>query len=226
MCGRFTLFAPGDVLARMFGVDDAQSLAPRYNIAPSQPVAAARVSPDSGGRELTVLRWGLVPSWAKDPSAGDRMINARADTVSEKPSFRSAFRRRRCLVPADGFYEWKRVAGRKQPFYVRFRDGRPFAIASLWERWEGPDGSVLESCALVTTDANDIVSPIHDRMPVILAPKDYALWLDPALQAKEALLPLLCPFPPEDMTAFPVHLQVNNPKVDNPACIEPLAPRQ
>lgn len=222
MCGRFTLFAPGDVLARMFGVDEAPSLAPRYNIAPSQPVAAARVSPDGSGRELALLRWGLVPSWAKDPAVGDRMINARAETVSEKPYFRSAFRRRRCIVPADGFFEWKRAAGRKQPYFVRFRDGRPFAIASLWERWEGPDGSAVESCALITTTANDAVSPIHDRMPVILAPKDYDLWLDPAIQDKEALLPLLRAFPAEGMTAFPVRFQVNNPKVDTPACIEPL----
>jgi len=223
MCGRFTLFAPGDVLAAMFGVDEAPSLAPRYNIAPSQPVAAARVSPDSDSREITFLRWGLVPSWAKDPSAGDRMINARAETISEKPSFRSAFKRRRCLVPADGFFEWKRAEGRKQPYFIRFRDGRPFAIASLWERWEGPDGSVLESCGLITTAANDVVSPIHDRMPVILAPKDYGLWLDPAVQDKVALLPLLGAFPSDDMTAFPVRLQVNNPNVDTLVCIEPIA---
>jgi len=222
MCGRFTLLAPGDVLAAMFGVDKAPSLAPRYNIAPSQPVAAARVSPEGGNRELAHIRWGLLPSWAKDPSASAPMINARAETVSEKPSFRSAFRRRRCLVPADGFYEWRRTPGRKQPYYIRFRDGRPFSIASLWERWEGPDGSVLESCALITTAANDAVSPIHDRMPVILAPKDYDLWLDPAVEAKEALLPLMCPFPSEEMAAFPVRIQVNNPKVDTPACIEPL----
>ena len=222
MCGRFTLFAPGDVLAAMFGVDKAPSLAPRYNIAPSQPVAAARISPDGSGRELTLLRWGLVPSWAKDPSASAPMINARAETVSEKPSFRSAFRRRRCLVPADGFYEWRRTPGRKQPYYIRFRDGRPFSIASLWERWEGPDGSVLESCALITTAANGVVSPIHDRMPVILSTKDYDLWLDPAIQDKEPLLPLLRAFPAEEMAAFPVGLRINNPKVDTPACIEPL----
>lgn len=222
MCGRFTLFAPGDVLAAMFGVDKAPSLAPRYNIAPSQPVAAARVSPEGGNRELAHIRWGLLPSWAKDPSASAPMINARAETVSEKPSFRSAFRRRRCLVPADGFYEWGRTPGRKQPYYIRFRDGRPFSIASLWERWEGPDGSVLDSCALITTAANDAVSPIHDRMPVILGPKDYDLWLDPAVEAKEALLPLLRAFPAEEMAAFPVGLRVNNPKIDIPACIELL----
>lgn len=222
MCGRFTLFAPGDVLAAMFGVEEAPPLGPRYNIAPSQPVAAARVSPVSNNREITFLRWGLVPSWAKDPAVGDRMIIARAETVAEKPSFRSAFRRRRCLVPADGFFEWKQAEGRKQPHYIRFRDCRPFSIASLWERWEGPDGSVLESCGLITTAANDVVSPIHDRMPVILAPKDYDLWLNPAVQDKDALLPLLCPFPPGDMTAFTVRFQVNNPKVDIPACIDPL----
>lgn len=222
MCGRFTLFAPGDVLERMFGVDEAPSLAPRYNIAPSQPVAAGRVLPDGSGREIALLRWGLVPSWAKDPAVGERMINARAETVAEKPSFRSAFRRRRCLVPADGFYEWRKAPGRKHPYFIRFRDERPFAIASLWERWEGPDGSAVETCALITTAANEAVSPIHDRMPVILDPNDYDLWLDPALQAKEALLPLLRAFPADEMTAFPVDLRVNNPKVDTPACIEPL----
>lgn len=223
MCGRFTLFAPGNVLARMFGIEDAPVLAPRYNIAPSQPVVSVRVAPDGGGREFAPLRFGLIPSWSKDPSIGDRLINARAETVSVKPSFRSAFRRRRCLVPADGFYEWRRTPGRKQPHYIAFRDGRPFAIASLWERWEGPDGSAVETCALITTAANDVVSPIHDRMPVILDPKDFDLWLDPEAKANESLTSLLRPFPAEDMTAFPVGFRVNDPKVDSPACIVPLA---
>ena len=223
MCGRFTLFAPGNELARMFGVDAVPQVEPRYNIAPSQPVMSVRISPERGGREFSPLRFGLIPSWAKDPSIGDRMINARAETVAVKPSFRSAIRRRRCLVPADGFYEWQRAPGRKQPYYIRFRDGRPFAIASLWERWEGPDGSAVESCALITTAANDAISPMHDRMPVILASKDFDPWLDPSVPADDAILSLLRPFPADGMTAFPVGLQVNNPNVDRPSCIEPLS---
>ncbi|HSL98701.1 MAG TPA: SOS response-associated peptidase [Candidatus Limnocylindria bacterium] len=222
MCGRFTLFDSADSVGERFGLPETPSLSPRYNIAPSQTVAAVRIPPGGGARELVFLRWGLVPSWAKDPAIGNRMINARAETAADKPAFRVAIRRRRCLVPADGFYEWKRVNGRKQPYYIRLRDVAVFAFAGLWESWEGPGGASVESCALLTTGPNDLLLPIHDRMPVILSPRDYELWLSPKEQDPKALAPLLRPYPPEEMTVFPVGIAVNNPKTDTPDLIEPL----
>lgn len=168
MCGRFTLRVPAAELVEIFRLLRRPDVQPRYNIAPTQPVAVVRRI--DRGRELSMLRWGLVPSWAKDPKIGARMINARAETVATKPAFRTALRRRRCLVPADGFYEWaKSAGGTKQPHYITRRDGRPFAFAGLWESWDGPDGSSIESCTIVTTEANDLVGRIHDRMPVILS---------------------------------------------------------
>jgi putative SOS response-associated peptidase YedK len=223
MCGRFALFSPEEILAAMFGLEGAGFPPPSYNIAPSRAVAAVRIAPEGrAGRELVLLRWGLVPSWAKDPAIGNRMINARAETAPEKPAFRSAFRRRRCLVPADGFYEWREAGARKQPYFVRMADGKPFAFAGLWERWEGPAGEVV-SCALLTTGPNDLLAPIHDRMPVILSSADYGPWLDPENQAAATLLPLLRPFPPDAMVAFPVRTLVNSPAADDPRCIEPAA---
>lgn len=223
MCGRFALFSPEEILAAMFGLEGAGFPPPSYNIAPSRAVAAVRIAPEGRARrELVQLRWGLVPSWAKDPAIGNRMINARAETAPEKPAFRSAFRRRRCLVPADGFYEWRKAGARKQPYFVRMADGRPFAFAGLWERWEGPSGEVA-SCTLLTTGPNDLLAPIHDRMPVILSPADFGPWLDPEIQASATLLPLLRPFPPDAMVAFPVRTLVNNPAADDPRCIEPAA---
>lgn len=222
MCGRFTLLTPAETLAEQFHLPDVPSLTPRYNVAPTQPVAAVRQSPGNGERELALLRWGLIPSWAKDADIGARMINARSETVAQKPAFRAAFRQRRCLVLADGFYEWQRLARGKQPFYIRLRDGSPFAFAGLWEHWAGPDGAV-ESCTLLTTEPNDLIRSLHNRMPVILAPEDYDLWLDPGVREVELLHPLLRPHPPEDMIAYPVGLWVNNPKNDGPQCIEPSA---
>ncbi len=223
MCGRFALFSPEEILAAMFGVEGDRFPPASYNIAPSRDVAAVRIAPEGrAGRELALLRWGLIPSWAKDPAIGYRMINARVETAPEKPAFRSAFRRRRCLVPADGFYEWQKAGARKQPYYVRMADGKPFAFAGLWEQWEGPDGAVA-SCTLLTTGANDLVAPIHDRMPVILSPGDFGSWLDPDVRDPAALLPLLKPFPPGAMAAFPVRTLVNNPSADDPRCIEPAA---
>jgi putative SOS response-associated peptidase YedK len=222
MCGRFTLFDSADSVAERFGLPDTPSLSPRYNIAPSQMVAAVRIPPEGGERELVPLRWGLVPSWTKDPAMGTRMINARAETAADKPAFRSAIRRRRCLVPANGFYEWKRVNGRKQPYYVRMEDGAIFAFAGLWESWAGPEQEKIESCTILTTVPNDLLRPIHDRMPVILSPRDYPLWLSPAAQDPGALAPLFHPYSPGEMTVFPVGTAVNNPKTDDPALIEPL----
>lgn len=222
MCGRFTLFDTAASLAEAFEVAEVPSLSPRYNIAPSQAVAAVRIPPSGGAREVVLLRWGLIPSWAKDPSLGDRMINARAETAAGKPAFRSAIRRRRCLVPASGFYEWKRTNGRKQPYYIRRPDGKPFALAGLWESWEGPGAAAVESCTILTTSANELLLPIHDRMPVIVSPADYDLWLSLGIRDPGELSRLFRPFPPEEMTAFPVGTAVNNPKTDSPELIEPL----
>jgi putative SOS response-associated peptidase YedK len=222
MCGRFTLYAKGEILAAEFGVPAPGEASPRYNIAPSQDVAAVRASPVGGAREMARLRWGLVPSWAKDPAIGNRLINARSETVREKPSFRNAFRRRRCLIPASGFYEWRRNERGKQPFYVRMRDGRVFAFAGVWDRWESPEGGVIESCAILTTGANAVLAPIHDRMPVILERAQYERWLDPSLPDTDSLAPLLSPFPPEGMTAWPVSPRVNAPSNDDEECVAPL----
>jgi putative SOS response-associated peptidase YedK len=222
MCGRFTLFEPDKVLAREFGVSDFPPRSPRYNIAPSQPITAVRATPTGSGREIALLRWGLIPSWSKDPAIGIRLINARAETAGEKPSFRNAFRRHRCLIPASGFYEWLRWERGKQPYFVRMRDGHPFAFAGLWDRWESPDEGAVETCAILTTAANDVLAPIHDRMPVILPSGEYDRWLDPSLLNTDSLAPLLVPFPPEEMLAYPVNPRVNAPSTDDEGCIAPL----
>ena len=223
MCGRFTLRTPAHRLAEAFGVCDLPNLAPRYNIAPSQDVAAVRRAEDGDGRELVLLRWGLVPYWAKDPAIGNRMINARAETVAEKPAFRAAFRRRRCLVAADGFYEWQKTAdGKKQPWFIRLADDAPFAIAGLWERWKSPQGDAVESCTLITTAANETLGPIHDRMPVILAPDAWDAWLAPESASAGALTALLRPYTGDGLTAQRIGRLVNDPRSDEPACIAPL----
>ena len=228
MCGRFTLTDPDQDLTVQFNLPEIPDLKPRYNIAPTQPVAAVRVAEDAasadGGvaRELVQLRWGLIPFWAKDPAIGARMINARSETAAEKPAFRAAFKRRRCLVIADGFYEWQKQNGGKQPFFIHLEDGRPFAFAGLWEHWEGADGSVVESCTLLTTVPNDLLRPLHNRMPVILLPGDYELWLDPEVQQPDLLKPLLGPYLAGEMEAYPVSRWVNKPQNDDPRCIEPL----
>jgi putative SOS response-associated peptidase YedK len=219
MCGRFTLATSGAQLATQFALAEAPQLAPRYNIAPTQSVAVVRSG--GAGRELVVLRWGLVPVWAKDPSIGARMINARAETAAEKPAFRTALRQRRCLIPADGFYEWQAAPGGKQPFYFQMADGAPFALAGLWERWPGTEGVLLETCTILTTEANDLLRPFHDRMPVIVAPTDYARWLDPALRDPEAVRDLLAPYDSSVMAAHPVSREVNRVANDGPHLIVP-----
>jgi putative SOS response-associated peptidase YedK len=226
MCGRFTLTDPDQDLAVQFNLPEIPDLKPRYNIAPTQPVAAVRVPAEGAARELVMLHWGLVPFWAKDPAMGARMINARSETAGEKPAFRMAFRRRRCLVVADGFYEWQKLNGGKQPFFIRLRDGKAFAFAGLWERWEGPEAAIIESCTLLTTQPNELMSSLHNRMPVILHPKDYDLWLSPEVQQAELLQPLLRPYPSEEMEAYPISRFVNSPGNDGPKCIEPLAEDQ
>jgi putative SOS response-associated peptidase YedK len=198
-------------------------LKPRYNIAPTQPVVGVRVPESGAPRELAVFTWGLVPFWAKDPKIGSRMINARSETAAEKPSFRAAFKRRRCLVIADGFYEWQKVNGAKQPHFIHLTGRRPFGIAGLWEHWESEEGSVIESCTLLTTEPNELLRPLHNRMPVILKPEDYDLWLDPGVQSADRLQPLLKAYAAEEMEHFAVSRFVNSPHNDGPACIEPLA---
>lgn len=221
MCGRYTVRASRAALAKAFGVSEVPDLPPRYNIAPTQPVPAVRLNtPDE--REMVMLRWGLVPSWADDLKIGNRMINARADTAPTKPSFRSAFKSRRCLVVTDGFYEWKKEGTKKQPFYIRRKDERPFAFAGLWERWE-KDGPAIETCTILTTDANDLMKPIHDRMPVILAPADHDVWLDAKPATLEQAKAMTRPYEGSDLEAVPVSTVVNNPKHEGPDCIKPLA---
>jgi putative SOS response-associated peptidase YedK len=221
MCGRYTLTVPVEILAEEFGVTGPlPEVPPSYNIAPTQEVAA--VLTDDGERRLEMLRWGLIPSWADDPGIGSRMINARSETVPEKPSFRRAFRERRCLILADGFYEWKRTNDGKQPYYIRMEGGRPFAFAGLWESWRGGRDEI-RSCTILTTEANDRVSNIHHRMPVILASEDHELWLDPDVREADPLLPLLAPYPDDVMEAYPVSRFVNRPTNDDPRCVEPLA---
>lgn len=222
MCGRFTQGTPPTILAELFQLAEIPAWAPRYNIAPTQRVATVVVTSEHPNRQFRAWRWGLIPSWAKDPSIGARMINAQAETAATKPAFRAAFRRRRCLVLADGFYEWQQLTRRKQPFHVRMRDGRPFAFAGLWEHWKRSDDRAIESCTLLTTESNDLIRRFHHRMPVILNSKDYDLWLDPGIQEPERIQPLLRPYTSEKLTAYPVSTLVNNPANDTPECIEPL----
>jgi putative SOS response-associated peptidase YedK len=221
MCGRYTLATPKERLAEEFGFENSSvELPPSYNIAPTQGVAA--VLEEGGQRRLEVLRWGLIPPWADDPQIGSRMINARSETAPEKPSFRRAFRERRCLIPADGFYEWRRTNGAKQPYYIHMQDGRPFAFAGLWESWsKGGEGEV-RTCTILTTGANAIVGEIHERMPVIVAPDAYEVWLDPASE-KDELRGLLAPFSGDEMEAYPVSRFVNSPSNNDPRCVEPAA---
>ncbi|MCO6452217.1 MAG: SOS response-associated peptidase [Caldilineales bacterium] len=221
MCGRFSLTSSAEELATLFDLDAAPELPPRYNIAPTQLVAAVRFNSDSGQREMTLFRWGLIPFWSKDLAIGSRLINARSETVAEKPAFRAAFKSRRCLIPASGFYEWQKQNGGKQPHLIGMEDGKPFAMAGMWEHWEGGDGSIIESCTILTTTANKMIERVHNRMPVILDRQDFSDWLDPAT-ATGILHHLLRPYPAEEMMAYPVSTIVNSPVNDVPACVEPL----
>ena len=220
MCGRYSLHTHPEVIALYFKLGLLPDITPHYNIAPSTKVLIVRHDPEKG-RVADLYRWGLIPGWAKDPAIGNKLANARGETVAEKPSFRSAFKRGRCLIPASGFYEWKTVAGRKQPYYVRPAGSDLFAFAGLTERWNGPEGPVY-SCAIITTDANELMRGIHDRMPVILAPEDHAAWLDPANQAAAKLKALLKPCPARMMAAHPVSTRVNTPRNDEPGLLEPV----
>jgi putative SOS response-associated peptidase YedK len=218
MCGRLTRRSPPRVVAEAFGLPEVPELFPRFNVAPGEAVAVVRKMPQAEVRELVLLRWGLIPPWAGDPSIGDRLANAHSETAATKPSFSRAFRSRRCLVVADGFYEWQKVNGRKQPYFVGLQSDRPFGLAGLWERWD-KGGEPVESCTILTTDANELMQPIHERMPVILPPDQYGLWLDPRCQDAGKLAKLLRPFPSTGMMAYPVSTLVNNPRNDVPQCV-------
>jgi putative SOS response-associated peptidase YedK len=219
VCGRYELHAQPAAIALAFGLTDVPALRPRYNVAPMQEVPIVRVSP-AGARELVTVRWGLVPRWAKDPSIGARMINARGETVASKPSFRTAFRRHRCLIPANGFYEWMQAAdGRKQPVLIAMKDGGVFGFAGLYERWLSPDGEPLDTCTILTTDANELLRTVHERMPVIVRPDDYARWLDPAQDGPPAVV---APYPSGAMTWWPVSTRVNSVRHDDGSLIERL----
>jgi putative SOS response-associated peptidase YedK len=212
MCGRYELHTQPAALALAFGVPFPSQLRPRYNIAPMQDVPIVRRNA-SGERELVNVRWGFVPRWAKDPAIGSRMINARSETLAEKPSFRMALKRHRCLLPADGFYEWKQTpSGSKQPIHIGMKDGSPFALAGLFERWLSPAGEVLDTCTIVTTQSNALLAPLHDRMPVIVAPAAFDRWLN---VANEDPSELFAPYPADAMTYFPVSLRVNSVRNDD-----------
>jgi putative SOS response-associated peptidase YedK len=219
MCGRYTLGVSPARIAEQFELTLEPDLPPRYNIAPTQEAAIVVAAP--GGRRLELRRWGLVPSWAKDPKIGHRLINARAEGIEAKPSFRTAFRRHRCLVPADGFYEWQPARPRKQPFYIRRRDAQPFAMAGLYETWHAGRDDEIASFTIITTEANALLRPIHARMPAILAPGRWKTWLDSAAEP-EQLQPLLASPDPAGFEAYPVTTLVNSPGVDDPRCREPM----
>lgn len=223
MCGRYTQTQSAAAIAQAFRLSGVPPTSPRYNIAPTQLVGTVVQTQLHPERQFRVMRWGLVPSWAKDPAIGNRLINARAETVAEKPSFRTALRYRRCLIVADGFYEWQREGRKKQPYYFQLEAHQPFGFAGLWEQWESKTtGEILETCTILTTEANDILRPIHDRMPVILPPDAYERWLDPDLNRATDLLPLLQPYAAAEMVAYPVNPIVNRATNDRPECIQPL----
>ena len=219
MCGRFTLSSEASDLHAEFGIDPPADYRPRYNIAPTQPVLAI-VAGSSGWRTAT-LSWGLVPHWAKDRKDAAKRINARAESLLDKAMFRDAFLRHRCLIPADGFYEWEKAGKHSRPVLIKRQDGRPFSFAGIWSRWYERPGEALYTCSIITTQPNALVARSHDRMPVILEPRDRALWLDPASEPA-VLQALLVPFADEPLESFPVSALVNSPNNDSPECIQPL----
>jgi len=227
MCGRFTVTVSAKELQEAFPLFDLPSTTPRFNVAPTQQILAVRREDDKPKPQGVFLRWGLVPSWADDLSIGSRLINARADGIDKKPSFRAAFKKRRCLILTDGFYEWRKGAkpkDPKQPFHIHFKDRRPFAFAGLWETWKKGD-EPIESCTIITTEANEAIAALHDRMPVILQPRDFARWLDPAPGDPAALLEMLRPYPaPDEIETTPVSTHVNNARHEDPDCLSGMNP--
>ncbi len=220
MCGRYAFFSPAEAVRRAFAVEDGPELEPRYNIAPTQAVPAIREQQD-GRRAVSLLHWGLVPSWAKDRAVGNRMINARSETLSDRPAFRRAYRSRRCILPADGWYEWQPRAAGKQPWFISAQEGGPLGLAGLWESWRTPDGDMLESCTIVTTEASASVAHIHHRMPVVLPAAAYGPWLDTGAQDPRELGRWLAPCDPALLCAKPVSRRVNNPRHEGRELIDP-----
>ncbi len=217
MCCRYTLFTEPDYLKRLFGLDEAPWLEPRYNVAPMQPILVIR----SLQRVCTHVQWGLVPVWAKPEALSRRLFNARAETIADKPAFRGGIRYRRCLAPADGYYEWRQEGDIRQPYYIQMPDGAPFALAAIWESWLAPDGSELQSGAIITTEASDDVRDVHDRMPAILTPDQYDAWLDGSMEDPARVTPLLRPLPAGSLVVRPVNRRVNSVRNDGPELLLP-----
>ena len=223
MCGRFTLATPPDQIAKLLDVADVPVFDARYNIAPTQDVPVCRQLDAGANRQIDMLRWGLVPFWADDLKIGNRMINARAETASSKPAYRAAFKRRRCLIPATGFYEWRKENGGKQPYIFKRDDGAPFALAGLWEHWTDEEsGEVADTFTILTSEPNELVAPVHRRMPVVLRPDAFGFWLDPANEDVDALEEIIDPWSPEGFETYPVSRDLNSPRNDSPDLIEPL----
>lgn len=225
MCGRYVLKREDlEALLKALGVADPRDFVSRYNIAPTTIIPAVRPRLGDTRREAVGLQWGLVPWWSKDPRSGAKLANARAEGIAAKPAFREALRKRRCVVPASGFYEWQTVGRLKQPWFFQRRDEQPFLLAALWERWKSPDGVELQTCSLITTTPNDVVRPLHDRMPVILTGPAIDLWLDPAVTEPARIEPLLGPLRSEELKGTPVSARVNSVRHDGPDCLEPAPP--
>jgi putative SOS response-associated peptidase YedK len=218
MCGRYRLSRTKKVVEEHFDAAGDDDWIPRYNVAPTQPVPVIRQNPTEPGRKISMMRWGLVPLWSKDMSGAAMRINARAETAGQKPAFRDALASRRCLIPADGFYEWKKTGKAKRPYCFEVNDGELFAFAGLWERWKDPVGNWIKTCSILTTTANGVTSAVHGRMPVILEPGDYDLWLDPGMKKVEAVTEMLKPYDARKMRSYPVSTRVNNAANDDEAC--------
>lgn len=219
MCGRYTLTSAPEVIRALFGYDEQPNFPARFNIAPTQPIAIVRMI--DGQRQFALVRWGLLPSWVKDPAAFSLLLNARGESVNDKPAFRAAMKRRRCLIPADGFYEWQATGkGPKQPFFIHAKSGAPLAFAGLWESWMGPNGEELETAAIVTTAANGTLRPLHDRMPVIVPPDAFDLWLNAANVDDKTAEALIQPAPDGLLDAYEVSTAVNRVANDNPALLD------
>lgn len=234
MCGRFARFSPAHIFRMLFQLDEFLDLIPQYNIAPGQDVYAVRginirderqrtASPKDYTKEVAPLKWGLIPFWSKDPTIGNKLINSRSETVAEKPAFREAFKNRRCLIPTDGFYEWqKQKQGPKQPYFIHMKDNQPFAYGGIWEQWKNSEGKKIETFSILTTSPNEIVKPIHNRMPVIIDSKDFDIWLNPTVQEPVELKPLLEPYDDSKMDAYPISMFVNSPSNKGEQCITKL----
>ncbi|HWX53076.1 MAG TPA: SOS response-associated peptidase [Verrucomicrobiae bacterium] len=227
MCGRYRLTAKERYLRDHFGLDDDPEWSPRWNIAPTQPVAIVRQDATQPKRSFAQVRWGLVPYWAKEPSIGFKTINAASETAADKPAFRDAIRRRRCLVPADGFYEWRKISAKeKQPYNFGMTDDSVFAFAGLWERWQDAAGKAVETCAILTTRPNALVAEVHDRMPAILTLENYDLWLDPGITDPARVMECLAPFDTRRMKKYPVGTRVNRPENEGPECAQEVPAAQ